>query len=91
MSEEEKPVNVVTLCKPLQIGSETVDELVLNPTPRAYKDFSLPMSGEGMILFQPYTLAKIGLIMAGKPSALVDKLDVKDMNALALKVMDFFG
>jgi hypothetical protein len=95
MSEEtparEGPVTI-KLLDPFQWGdSETVAELTLTPTPRAFKDVGLLMKADGSILFQPYPLAQVGMKLAGRPSVAVDKLSVRDMNALATAVLGFFA
>lgn len=92
--EAERPTSSATvkLSDPVQFGKdELVEELVVKPTARAFREFSLPMKEDGTILWQPYTLATVGVKMAGHPPAFVDKLSVRDMVALSHVVMGFFG
>ncbi len=79
------------LKSPIEFGKTTLEELVVVPTPRAYKGFSLSMTPEGKIDYQPYELATIGMRMAGQSSGAVDKMSIADMNALAQLVLSFFG
>lgn len=82
----------VKLSEPIAWGKdEVVEELVLKPTSRAFREFSLPMSGDGKLDYQPYSCAKVGVRMAGKPDAFVDKLSVSDMLEVAQVVIGFFG
>lgn len=76
--------------QPIDLGSEKITELCVKWSPRALRQYSLPMSADGMILYQPYQLAQIGLSMSGKPDVLVDKMGAKDFQALARAVMGFF-
>ncbi len=79
------------LREPIHFGKDLIEELTVKPTSRAFKEYALPMKDDGTIMFQPYTLASVGVRMAGHPNALVDKLSVGDMMALARVVMSFFG
>ncbi len=83
----------VKLRVPVEFGKDAaaIEELVLKPTARAFKEFSLPMKEDGTILFEPYKLASVGVRMAGLPNAVVDKLDVEDMVEIAQEVMTFFA
>jgi hypothetical protein len=92
-SPEKKPASVtVKLTEPIEFGKDTViEELVVRPTARAFREFSLPMKEDGTVLYQPYALAAVGVKMAGQPNAIVDKLSVKDMSALAQVVMGFLS
>ena len=76
---------------PIKVGAELVTDLTLKSTARAWKDFSLPMSAEGKIDFQPYVLAQVGLKMAAQAPGLVDHMDAADMFRLSQVVMSFFG
>ncbi len=66
-------------------------ELVLKPTARAFNGFSITAKQDGSVVYEPYALAKIGMSMAGHAPGFVDKLDVRDMNAVAQLVLSFFG
>lgn len=81
----------LTLRAPVQFGkdSEPISELVLKPSAKAFRDFALPMQGDGTILFQPYELAKVGLRLAGQPAPVLDMLDPADMWELAQAVLGF--
>lgn len=85
----------VKLSAPVQFGkdSDPVTELVLKPTPRAFKDFSLPMTADNGVLFQPYALALVGLKLAGIAGgpAFLDKMSISDMNEVAREVMGFLN
>lgn len=81
----------VKLTEPVQFGKdELIEELELKPLSRHFREFSLPMTGDGKIDYQPYKLAQVGVQMAGKPSMFVDKLSVIDMVAVAQEVLGFF-
>lgn len=86
-----KRLLTLQLEKPIQFGKELITELVLRPSAKAFRDFSLPMKADGTILFQPYELASVGVRMARYPSAVVDMLAPEDMIQLAHQVMDFFA
>ena len=83
----------IKLSTPVQLGenSEPITELVLKPTARAFRDFSLATKGDGGAVFQLYELAKIGMRMASQPAPLLDKMDPADMMELAGAVMGFLG
>lgn len=84
----------VRLRKPIPHGSQPIEELTLKPTSRAFKDFSLPMTAELKIDYQPYALALVGLKMAGyvvDSSKLIDRMDPKDMVELSQAVLGFFA
>jgi hypothetical protein len=73
---------------------QVIEELVLKPNSRAFKDYELPMREDGTVLFQPYALAVVGLKMAGHiagAAQIVDRLCVADMMAVSHAVMGFFG
>jgi hypothetical protein len=82
---------VVSLREPVKLGAVTVDSLTLKPSGRAFRNFSLPMTADGGILFQPYELAAVGVKMAGHPAILVDKLHPADLIEVAQAVMGFLG
>jgi hypothetical protein len=84
-------VITLKLHTPIQLGSELLEELSVKWTARAMKGFSLPLTADGGVLFQPYELARVGVQMAGQPSVLLDKLAGPDIMALAQVVMSFFG
>lgn len=87
----------VDLRVPFEFGKEAdgkarlVEQLVLRPSSRAFREYSLPIREDGTTLYQPYDLAKVGMQMAGFPAAIVDKLDMLDMMEVAQKVMGFIG
>lgn len=81
----------VKLSVPVQWGKETIESLEIKPTARAFRDFSIPMTENGKIDYQPYQLAKVGLLCAGKVESIVDKLEVADMVKVAQVVLGFIG
>jgi len=85
----------IKLRVPIQFGKDTlIDELVMKPNARAFKDFTIPMGQDGAISYQPYKLALVGLKMAGHIAAapnLVDKMDPRDMNEVAQAVLGFLS
>lgn len=96
MSDEETPrkpssSETIKLSVPVEFGKEQepVTELVIKPTTRAFREFSLPMTKEGTIMYQPYELAKVGCQMAGHTPGFVDRLNPKDMNNVAQVVLSF--
>ena len=82
---------VIKLKTPVQFGkdAEPVGELVLKPTAKHFRDFTLHMTSDGTVLYQPYPLALVGLRMAGHPSAFLDLMDPVDMSEVARVVMGF--
>lgn len=84
---------VVELGFPFKVGKEgeLIEKLVMRPTARAFREFSLPMKDDGTVLFQPYECAKVGLKMAGHPATVVDFMHPSDMREVAQQVMLFFG
>jgi hypothetical protein len=87
---------VVVLRHPVQFGKDTIEQLVLKPTCRSFRDYELPMemSEDGTknkVLFRPYELARVGLHMAGQPAAVLDKMHPADMWEVANRVMGFIG
>ncbi len=91
VAQPKSSTTTIKLLDPVQFGEELIEELLIKPTARACKDFSLPMSAEGSLVYQPYALAAVGVKMAGRPPALLDKMSVRDMNTLGLAVLSFFG
>lgn len=95
--EDEKPKKksrgpiTIKLEVPVILGEENVEQLVLKPTARAFKELSVPMSGDGKMFYEPYALANVGVRMAGQTTALVDKLDPADMSAIAQAVLGFLS
>lgn len=94
--EQEKPKRAkgpitIKLETPVELGEEIVQELVLKPTARAFREFSVPMTGDGKMFYEPHALATVGVRMAGKTTALVDKLDPGDMNRIAQEVLGFLS
>jgi hypothetical protein len=96
-SADKKPgPMIVRLSTPIKFGDEMIEELVLKPVSRAFKDFELPMEegAEGVkLVFQPYKCAIVGLKMSGHvvdATKLVDMLDPKDLVKLASAVFGFF-
>lgn len=81
----------VRLREPVQFGrdAEPITELVLKPTARHFRDFTLPMKEDGTMLYQPYPLALIGMKMAGHPAAVLDLMHPADMSEVARVVMGF--
>lgn len=81
----------IALRTPVQFGrdAEPIAELTIKPNARAFRDFSLPMREDGTILFQPYELAKVGIKLAGHPTAVLDLMDPADMWEVAQAVMGF--
>lgn len=81
------------LQEPVQFGkdAEPIAELVLKPTARAFRDFSLPMREDGTVIYQPYPLALVGMRMAGHPAAVLDLMCPEDMAEVARVVMGFIG
>jgi hypothetical protein len=82
----------VKLKFPVELGSETVEELVLKPNSRLYKDVALE-GGNGSITFKPYPLAVVGVQLAGRTAAahVVDKMHPSDMMRVAEAVMGFLS
>jgi hypothetical protein len=85
-----RPPTEIKLSVPIEFGGDTISVLVLRPSARAFRGFSLPMTAEGGVLFQPYELAALGLKLAGQPAQLLDKMDARDMAEVARAAMDFF-
>lgn len=85
----------IKLRKPLQLTKETeIDELVLKPSGRAFRDFEIEMNEDGSFIFKPYSCAIVGLKMAGYTASaakLVDQLHPKDQVAVGAAVFRFFG
>lgn len=84
---------IFKLRHPVEFGkdSEPVSELALKRSARAFKEFSLPMQGNGSACYQPYALAQVGVRMGGKADPFLDKMDPEDMQALAQVVLGFLG
>ena len=86
---------VIKLRTPITFGSTVLEELELKTTGRALREFSLPMTPEGKIDYQPHALAVVGLKMAGQVAAaatIVDKMeDLQDLSEIAQTVMGFFA
>lgn len=78
-----------TLKEPIQFGSQPITELVLKPTAKAFRGFSLPMTEDGRVFFQPYELAEVAVRMAGHPAVVTEMLSAEDMAAVAGIVMGF--
>lgn len=82
----------VKLRRPLEVLGESVEVLRLRPSVRAFRNFALPMKGDGedaTIMFEPYAMARVGLKMAGQPDQLLDKLHPSDMWEVASAVLGF--
>lgn len=93
--QQENP-NLVVLKHPVDFGSkERIEELQLKPNCRSFREYELPMEmvegGRNRVLFRPYELARVGLHMAGKPQAVLDKMHPEDMWEVANRVMGFIG
>jgi hypothetical protein len=82
----------VKLREAVQLGSEKVEELVLKPTARFFKDLEVTAGADGL-KYKPYDLAVIGVRLAGRPAAaaLVDKMHPGDMQEVANVVLGFLG
>lgn len=81
--------STVKLRVPVELGSEVVEELVIRPTVRAFRGFSLTVTGDGGMVLDLYELARLGVMMAGHPAVLLEKLDVADMREVAQAVAGF--
>lgn len=99
-AEEETPKRwsaEVKLREPIEFGKDEsgkarlIETLVLKPSSRAFKEYSMPMKQDGTMLYQPYELARVGLQMAGFPASLVDKIYAADMLEVAQEVLGFIG
>lgn len=86
---------VIKLKTPVPWGKdEVVEQLVLKPTARAFRDVSLPLDqAKGTIDFRPYLFAVVGVRMSGRPSAetFVDRMDPSDMMEVATAVLNFLA
>lgn len=99
LSDETKdaPVEPVEfkLRRPTRWGKGATGEisvLTLRPTPRAMKDLTVTIDpATGKLDFKPYDLARVGFVMAGYPPAVVDTIDHRDVQDLAMAVLGFFG
>ena len=82
----------VQLKHPVALGSETIEELILKPNMRLFKDVSLEI-GNGTMKFNPYALACVGVQLAGRPAAtaLVDKMHPSDAMEVAQAVIGFLS
>lgn len=87
--------NLVVLKHPVQFGKELIEQLEMKPSCRSFREYELPMEmvdgGRNRVLFRPYELARVGLHMAGKPQAVLDKMHPEDMWEVANRVMGFIG
>src|SRR5690242_7316417 len=89
-NEEKAPSSrEVKLKHPIQFGEDMVETLTIKPTARAFRDFGLPMQQDGTIIFQPYPLAGVGIRMAGRPNALLDRMHPEDMWEVAQVALGF--
>lgn len=81
----------IKLSDPIQFGKDLIEELDLKPTAWAWREFSMPMTTEGQIEYQPYKLALVALEMAGVAggASIMKKMSSMDMNALAQAVLGF--
>lgn len=83
----------IKLRQPVQFGKDDlVEELVLKPTARFYKDTPIT-SGPNGLTYSPYDFAVIGVKLAGRPaaSAFVDKMHPADMMEVANAVLVFLS
>ena len=78
-----------TLKEPVTLGSEVITVLTLTPSVRALKGFAMPVRDDGVVLFEPYELAAVGVRLAGQPVQVLERLGLADTAALAGIVMDF--
>jgi hypothetical protein len=87
---------LVVLGHPVDFGAkERIEQLELKPNCRSFREYELPMEmvegGRNRVLFRPYELARVGLHMAGRPQAVLDKMHPEDMWEVANRVMGFIG
>ena len=91
-ADPSKPVSM-KLRTPVEWGKDqTIDELTLKPTARAFKEMTLAVDpNTGKVDYQPYALALVGIRMAGHPPAVLDRMDHRDMLELSQLVFGFLG
>jgi hypothetical protein len=85
---------VMKLSEPVQFGSERIEELVLKPTAKAMLGLKMTMRGSdfgggGGFEFEPYTLARVGIVWAARPYAVLDLMTPPDVSKLGFLVLGF--
>ncbi len=83
------PSNVYVLLHPIEYGKERIEQLELKPAGRHMRDFKLKLGADESIEFEPYRCAEQGLLLAGKPPTLADKMHPADLTGLAMVFMSF--
>lgn len=83
------PSRTYDLVHPIDFGKERIETLELKPTGRAMRDFSLEITKDGGMRVELYRLCLVGLTMAGKPSAIADKMDAEDVSGLGMRALAF--
>lgn len=82
--------DVYVLKCPIQFGEELIEELKLRPNGRAMQGFKMTFSGGSEVPdFEPYRYAELGLRLAGKPRAIVDRMAPCDQFGLGMVAMGF--
>lgn len=80
---------------PFPQGKDEVllEEVELKPSARAWRGHKMEMGEGGKIVFEPHALSCLGMKMAGKVGEveIVNRMSVRDMQALALMVFSFLG
>lgn len=81
----------IKLKQPVKMGTHTIEELTLKFSPRAFKEFSVPLKDDGTVIFTPYVFAAAGVRLAGQPSTVLDRLGAADFFTLARATLSFLG
>jgi hypothetical protein len=81
--------DVYRLEYPVTFGSELIESVQLKPTGRVMRDFKLRIGADGSMEMDIFKLAELALKMAGKPSAVLDKMDPLDITGLSMLVLAF--
>jgi hypothetical protein len=77
------------LAHPVHFGEELIDVLTLRPSGLAMKGFKVVTTGDGGLEFEPYRFAELGLRLAGKPRAIVDRMHPCDQFGLGMVALGF--
>jgi len=63
--------------------------MTLRPSGLAMKGFKVVTTGDGGLEFEPYRFAELGLRLAGKPRAIVDRMHPCDQFGLGMVALGF--
>lgn len=89
ISAGKKPPLVLVLTAPVEFDERTITQLVLRSSAKALRGFSVEVTPEGGMKYEPWELGLVGMKMAGEPSQVLEKMDMMDVQALAQAVMGF--